>query len=581
MENPKVPLRQVPQAPKPFRDGARAGGTGGSKDSDEAETEFVSSASKFASPALEGAAFAEGSSSLRLVSRQVLEAMRGSFFGDVVDPGPWIAGRVLLPRQCIKRAYQLDEKPSSQSNNGGWSVGGTLDLASEHAASAALFAPKDCAAFFDTMTDVRETCQRCKLVPLYHFTSPPVAPSILKGGLRMSTQGQGDGGVYFSTLGPASYNLGSSEYEDNVIVDCFGKERLEEYRGQHKLDVCLVYGVEPSVLQQAPGGRDNAKMVSKGTFEDLALPHASGSYFLRPDRILAAFLLDPSRPPVGYQELAGRFKAEKGRDLAVKESLASGASGPPRPRWNVENIRSMSGVGLTAGGGVAPGILDAVGRRESGGSGAAAGQEYLPMKLQMKEIAPGGSGGLGSCMDFLRDAGLSANRAASLSLKFSEKGYEPPTNIAAADEWEMTDHVLRNELGMLASEIREFRAAVQGLREKGDDRISADDDFADGDVELGTVAIKPRAAGKPRKKAEGGDQAVLDDECIAFLTKVKLAEIFPRIKSEAGGTITVEEMCNPDCVSDKMLVDFDLNKTKIRRFRRAVREHADEASSSL
>ena len=43
--------------------------------------------------------------------------------------------------------------------------------------------------------------------------------------------------VYFSTLGPASYDLGTSKYEENIIVDCFGRERLEEYRGKHKLDV--------------------------------------------------------------------------------------------------------------------------------------------------------------------------------------------------------------------------------------------------------------------------------------------------------------------------------------------------------
>ena len=43
--------------------------------------------------------------------------------------------------------------------------------------------------------------------------------------------------MYFSTLGPASYDLGSEQYEDNIITDCFGKERLEEYRGKHKLDV--------------------------------------------------------------------------------------------------------------------------------------------------------------------------------------------------------------------------------------------------------------------------------------------------------------------------------------------------------
>ena len=40
-----------------------------------------------------------------------------------------------------------------------------------------------------------------------------------------------------SRLGPASYDLGTPKYEENIIVDCFGRERLEEYRGKHKLDV--------------------------------------------------------------------------------------------------------------------------------------------------------------------------------------------------------------------------------------------------------------------------------------------------------------------------------------------------------
>ena len=104
--------------------------------------------------------------------------------------------------------------------------------------------------------------------------------------------------MYFSTLGPVSYDLGSAEYESNskdfvpkinsvhprttnnsrwillhagtVITDCFGKERLEEYRGKHKLDVMLVYAVNAKVVEQAPGGRSNAKMVSKNMFETFA-----------------------------------------------------------------------------------------------------------------------------------------------------------------------------------------------------------------------------------------------------------------------------------------------------------------------
>lgn len=83
----------------------------------------------------------------------------------------------------------------------------------------------------------------------------------------MSTQGQGDGGVYFSTKSPVSYGLGKSTYEEAIIRDCFGVERLNEYRGQGKLDAVLVYCCEPSILQPAPGGRDNAKMVPRQTFQ--------------------------------------------------------------------------------------------------------------------------------------------------------------------------------------------------------------------------------------------------------------------------------------------------------------------------
>ena len=76
------------------------------------------------------------------------------------------------------------------------------------------------------MKAVRLVCKKHGLVPLYHYTAPPLVSMILKDGFRVSTQGQGDGGVYFSALGPASYGLGSSDYEENIITDCFGKERL-------------------------------------------------------------------------------------------------------------------------------------------------------------------------------------------------------------------------------------------------------------------------------------------------------------------------------------------------------------------
>ena len=149
-----------------------------------------------------------------------------------------------------------------------------------------------------------------------------IAPFIIKGGLRMSTQGQGDGGVYFSTLGPSSYELGSEKYEENIIIDCFGKERLEEYRGKHKLDLMFVYGVNPRIVEQAPGGRANAKMVSKSMFECFAQPTDDGNFFLRPDMIKAAILLDgTSGLPGGRDEALEGLEREKENDGAVQHTL--------------------------------------------------------------------------------------------------------------------------------------------------------------------------------------------------------------------------------------------------------------------
>ena len=93
----------------------------------------------------------------------------------------------------------------------------------------------------------------------------------------------------------------SPSYEANIIIDCFGEGRLNEYARKHKLDLCIVYGVDPGALIQAPGGRDNARVVSKAMFAAASLPDEAGSYFLRPDRIMGMFVLDPSEPPRGYQ----------------------------------------------------------------------------------------------------------------------------------------------------------------------------------------------------------------------------------------------------------------------------------------
>jgi hypothetical protein len=113
-----------------------------------------------------------------------------------------------------------------------------------------------------------------------------------------------------------SYGLGTDAYEANIIKDCFGVERLHEYIGKGVLDVVIVYGISPWILEQAPGGRVNAKMVSRSHFASLSLPDMDGNFFLRPDRILGMFLIDSSssstelRPPLANKDDANKADGE-------------------------------------------------------------------------------------------------------------------------------------------------------------------------------------------------------------------------------------------------------------------------------
>mmetsp|Transcript_30159 Transcript_30159/g.38907 ORF Transcript_30159/g.38907 Transcript_30159/m.38907 type:complete len:179 (+) Transcript_30159:213-749(+) len=63
-------------------------------------------------------------------------------------------------------------------------------------------------------------------------------------------------------------------------------------------------------------------MVSKSIFRDLSLEHHNGNYFLRPDRILGAFYVDPKRLPVlDTLELVSEVTVEKNRENQVFEKL--------------------------------------------------------------------------------------------------------------------------------------------------------------------------------------------------------------------------------------------------------------------
>jgi len=264
----------------------------------------------------------------------VLKAMRPVHPTRIVDVKPWSEGVVMVPPPCILRSYNLvkEEINKSVQNRLHKIISlqeGDQNLSSSCGQSWCFDKPlpkvemkdviqvKSMDDFTDKMKLVRDEALKYHLVPLYHYTMPVVVPLILQGGMRMSTQGQGDGGVYFSLKGPLSYKLGQKEYEKNIIKDCFGVARVDEYLGQGKLDALIIYGCDPNVLLQAPGGRDNAKMVPKSYFTSLMLPEESGDYFLRSDRILAVFeihsdvQLEPPTRFIGDSEISDEVQSEK------------------------------------------------------------------------------------------------------------------------------------------------------------------------------------------------------------------------------------------------------------------------------
>ena len=163
-----------------------------------------------------------------------------------------------------------------------------------------------------------------RLVPVYYYTLPFAAAMIAAQGFRAagSGDGAGGGGVVFTLLSPASFDVGSFEYEENLILSCLGADNLEEFREQHKLDLCVVYGAEPRALRRPPGGLDTAKVLTRAYFEALGEAEAgAGDYHLRPDRILALFMLDPAKPPSGFLQAVDQLDAEKAKDNAVVKRL--------------------------------------------------------------------------------------------------------------------------------------------------------------------------------------------------------------------------------------------------------------------
>jgi hypothetical protein len=77
-----------------------------------------------------------------------------------------------------------------------------------------------------------------------------------------------------------------------------------------------------NILTQAPGGRDHAKFVPRSIFEDISLPHADGNFFLRPDQILAVFMMDMEKVPNRSDWYFNDMELEKEIDLMMEKDLS-------------------------------------------------------------------------------------------------------------------------------------------------------------------------------------------------------------------------------------------------------------------
>jgi hypothetical protein len=182
---------------------------------------------------------------------------------------------------------------------------------------------KTCKEYLGRMREIRKECEKRGLIPVYHYTLPAAAEAIAEKGFRYSFHSVKDVGIYFTTLSPASYGLGCSEYEENLTADTLNPENLQNMRGGHKFDACFVYAAEPRVLRQAPGGRNTSVMVPQVFLEILSEPEPrSRDFLLRPDRIVACLLLDPAKPLTDYDNYLNDMKVEEEIDKKLTRKLA-------------------------------------------------------------------------------------------------------------------------------------------------------------------------------------------------------------------------------------------------------------------
>jgi len=148
------------------------------------------------------------------------------------------------------------------------------------------------AQLLSLMKPIAERCIRNGTYFVFHYTMEEYLPSILEGGVKTSTDGQGGGGGgYASTSGPGSHNVGSPEYEDSVLNDNYGKELAQENRG--KADGVVVIEV-PAQSLSLVNQRENAVMFGRRTIETIGYADDEINYYLNPKHIIACFVIKSS-----------------------------------------------------------------------------------------------------------------------------------------------------------------------------------------------------------------------------------------------------------------------------------------------
>jgi hypothetical protein len=233
----------------------------------------------------------ENDAGLCMISTSLLNTMRPASFFEVVDGKPWESeSQVLLPsHMCIVSSCLIQDVESELCEPIDTVKYSPVML--EH--SAHIQPLGSIMALSLQMQPIRRRCIQHELIPMYHYTSLSMAKLILSEGFRLCSRDfdsrDVDHGVYFSTKGPASFELGTEDYEINIIKDFYGVDRISEFKGRGLFDTVFVYGFNPLVLEHVTGASESSQMVSLLTFKLLSLCDDKGNYFLNKDFIFGAF----------------------------------------------------------------------------------------------------------------------------------------------------------------------------------------------------------------------------------------------------------------------------------------------------